>query len=85
MYILTFTKQGSDFVDLLCRESKDMLLKDSLSYFDGFVKSGDQFNFNQDDLLELVKFIVDPPKKGFDIPRIKLGLLHFSLVDTQKD
>lgn len=80
MYILTFTKQGSDYVDMLIRTAKEDLIKDTLNYFNGFVKS--TYDFNQDNLLTLLKFVIKPQGKSLDVPRIVLGEFHFSLVQT---
>lgn len=83
MYILTFTQHGSNFVEVICKDNKEGLIKDVMSYFDNFVKIGDKFY--QKDLLNLIKFILDPYSvveglTPYDVPRIKLEDFHFSLV-----
>ena len=72
MYILTFTKQGSDFVDYLTSPTKEEFLKSSLTFFERFTLDGSKFT--KDDLFNLISGIIDPYNK-----LSKNGKMQFTL------
>lgn len=79
MYILTFTKKGSDYVEVITNQNKENILSTVYSYFDMFTKSGD--NFTRENLLDLIGFILNPDiSRTYDIPRKDLGCFSFSFV-----